>query len=159
ANFNPAFVEGPGEARLTAYYEPVIETRLAPEPPYTEPLLRRPNDMITVDIAAFAEAYDSDTLRGAPRALTGQMQGNRVEPYPKRGDISPQPGQVIAYAHPADVYNLQVQGSGRIRYPDGRQARAQFNAQNGYRWNSAIGQLRNSGQLPVATWDAFKTWI
>lgn len=159
AFFAPALVEGPGEARLTSYYEPIIETRRAPEGALNEPLLRRPNDMISVDLAAFAEAYDSDVLRGAPRALTGKLNGDRVVPYPRRGELNPQPGQVIAYAHPADVYNLQVQGSGRIRYPDGTESRAQFAAQNGYRWNSALGQLRASGQLPNTSWSAFRAWL
>jgi membrane-bound lytic murein transglycosylase A len=159
ANFSPAQVIGPGEARLTAYYEPVIETRRAPEPGFTEPLLRKPNDMISVDVAAFAEAYDSEALRGAPRALTGRLQGDRVVPYPKRGEITAQSGQVIAWAHPADVYNLQVQGSGRIHYPDGAESRAQFASQNGYRWNSALGQLRNSGQIQSATWSNFRIWL
>lgn len=159
ANFQPAMVFGPGEARLTAYYEPVIETRRAPEGAYTEPLLRRPSDMITVDLAAFAEAYDNEALRGAPRALTGRLNGGRVEPYPKRDAIAPAPGQVIAYAHPADVYNLQVQGSGRIRAPDGLETRAAYAAQNGYRWNSALGAARNSGRISTANWAALRTYF
>ncbi len=159
ANFTPAAVTGPGEARLTSYFEPIIQTRREPGPGFTEPLLRRPNDMITVDLAAFAEAYDNDTLRGAPRALTGRIENGRVEPYPKRENIAPQPGQVIAYAHPADVYSLQVQGSGRIRYPDGVETRAQFAAQNGYRWNSALAALRSSGQVTNTSWTSFRGWI
>lgn len=159
ANFQPAQVTGQGEARLTAYYEPIIETRRSPEGRFTEPLLRRPNDMISVDLAAFAEAYDSDVLRGAPRALTGRLNGARVEPYPKRDAIAPAPGQVIAYAHPADVYNLQVQGSGRLRGPDGAETRAQFAAQNGYRWNSALGAARNAGRISSASWAALRAYF
>lgn len=159
ANFTAASVTGPGEARLTSYYEPMIETRRTPEGRFTEPLLRRPNDMITVDVAAFATAYDSEALRGAPRALTGKLDGARVVPYPNRSEITPQPGQVIAYAHPADVYNLQVQGSGRIRYPDGVEARAQFATQNGYRWNSALGAARNSGRIATANWTSFRNYL
>lgn len=157
--FEPQQVTGTGEARLTAYFEPIIEARRQAEPGFTEPLLSRPNDMITVDLAAFAEAYDSETLRGAPRALTGKMNGARVEPYPKRGAISPAPGQVIAWAHPADVYNLQVQGSGRMRFPDNTEARAQFAAQNGYKWNSALGALRSAGRLASATWASFRQFL
>jgi peptidoglycan lytic transglycosylase A len=158
--FQPAEVRGTGEARLTAYFEPVVQARRAPEPGFTEPLLRRPNDMVSVDVAAFAEAYDDDTLRGAPRRLTGQLYGNEVRPYPKREAIQPQPGQVFAYAHPADVYNLQVQGSGRMAFADGVQERAQFAAQNGYHWTSALGALRDAGGLPNgASWANFKAWM
>jgi membrane-bound lytic murein transglycosylase A len=115
--------------------------------------------MVTVDLGAFAEAYDSAALRGAPRSLNGKMNGDKIVPYPKREAITPYLGQIIGYAHPADVYSLQVQGSGRLQFPDGTQARAQFSAQNGYKWNSALGALRNSGRLPVASWTNFRSWL
>ncbi len=158
-HFSPAMVSGPGEARLTAYYEPIVQASRYPAPGFTEPLLRKPNDMVTVELSAFAEAYDNEVLRGAPRRLTGQLRGAEVRPYPKRGELAPTQDQIFAYAHPVDVYNLQVQGSGRLAFSDGTQARAAFSAQNGYRWNSALGALRNSGQMQGgATWANFRNW-
>lgn len=159
--FDPALVDGmgQGEARITAYFEPVIQANREWAPPFTEPLLRRPPDMVTIDLGAFAEAYDSDVLRGAPRALNGKLSGDRIEPYPKREAITTYQGQIIGYAHPGDVYNLQVQGSGRLHFADGTEARAQFSAQNGYKWNSALGALRNSGRLAAATWGGFRQWL
>ncbi len=158
ANFIPHAVRSNGEARLTAYYEPIIEARRTPQGAFTEPLLRRPSDMVTIDVAAFAEAHDNEALRGAPRRLTGQLNGNDVRPYPQRGEITPYQGQAFAYAHPVDLYNLQIQGSGRIAFPDGTQARAAYAAQNGYRWRSALGALRDSGELPSASWASFRSW-
>jgi membrane-bound lytic murein transglycosylase A len=158
ANFIPHVVRGEGEARLTAYYEPIIQARRFPDAQFSAPLLRKPNDMVSVDIAAFAEAYDNEVLRGAPRALTGQLVGNEVRPYPQRGQLNPAPEQAFAWAHPVDVYNLQIQGSGRIAFPDGTNARAAYAAQNGYRWRSALGALRDSGELPSATWANFRAW-
>lgn len=158
ANFRPAEVRGQGDARLTAYFEPIIDARRAPDAVYSAPLLLKPSDLVTVNLAAFAEAYDDATLRGAPRRLTGQIVGTEVRPYPSRADISPQPGQAFAYANPVDVYNMQVQGSGRLQFPDGQQARASFAAQNGYRWRSALGALRDSGVIPAATWANFRSW-
>ena len=159
AYFDPQYVNGPGEAKLTSYFEPVIQASREWAPPYTEPLLKRPPDMVTVDLGAFAEAFDSEALRGAPRTLNGKLNGDRIVPYPKRESITPYLGQIIGYAHPADVYNLQVQGSGRLHFSDGSEARAQFSAQNGYKWNSALGALRNSGQLPSPTWSSFRSWL
>ncbi len=158
AYFTPQLIRGDGEARLTAYYEPIIEARRAPDEHFSAPLLTRPSDMISVNLAAFAEAYDNEALRGAPRALMGRLVGAEVQPYPKRESIAPTPGQAFAYAHPVDVYNLQIQGSGRIAFPDGVEARAAYAAQNGYRWRSALGALRDSGQLPSATWAGFRAW-
>lgn len=159
ANFIPNVVRGPGQARITGYYEPIIEARRAPDSVYSAPLVRRPGDMVSVDLAAFAEAYDDAPLRGARRALTGQLVGTTVRPYPKRQELNLSADHVFAWAHPVDVYNLQIQGSGRIAFPDGTQSRAAFAAQNGYRWNSALGVLRDSGQLEGgATWSNFRAW-
>ncbi len=162
AQFTPhAVVSANGQARLTAYYEPVIQARRTPEGDFREALRPRPNDMITVDLGAFAEAYDSEALRGAPRTLTGRLQGDRVRPYPSRAEITSNPGPALGYAHPVDVYNLQVQGSGRLVFPDGEQRRAQFSAQNGYRWRSAIGAARERGDLPAngGTWRGFRAYF
>jgi len=157
--FTPALVEGRGESRLTAYFEPVIQASRFPAPGYDAPILKKPVDMVSVDVVAFAEAYDDEALRGAPRRLTGQLRGEEVRPYPKRGELSPAPDQAFAWAHAVDVYNLQVQGSGRLSFPDGSQARAAYAAQNGYRWSSALGALRQSGELQGgATWSSFKSW-
>ena len=70
--FTPYLVRGDGEARLTAYFEPMIDVRRTQDAYYSEPLLQKPGDMVTVDVAAFAEAYDDNTLRGAPRRLHHQ---------------------------------------------------------------------------------------
>jgi membrane-bound lytic murein transglycosylase A len=159
AQFAPYFVRGVGEARLTAYYEPMVDARRVADDYYSAPLLRRPGDMVTVDVAAFAEAYDDQTLRGAPRRLTGQIIGTEVRPYPRRDAITVRADQAFAWAHPVDAYNLQVQGSGRLSFPDGTQSRASFAAQNGYRWRSALGALRDAGQLQNGvTWTNFKAW-
>ncbi|HEV7694609.1 MAG TPA: MltA domain-containing protein [Hyphomonadaceae bacterium] len=157
--FDVSMVTGTGEQRLTSYFEPVVQASRQWTPQMTEPLLSRPSDMISIDLGAFAQAFDSDALRGAPRQLNGKLNGNTVVPYPKRDSITPYQGQIIGYAHPADVYNLQVQGSGRLAFTDGTQARAQFSAQNGYKWNSALGALRNSGRLSNPTWANFRQWL
>ncbi|HRE45628.1 MAG TPA: MltA domain-containing protein, partial [Terricaulis sp.] len=68
--------------------------------------------------------------------------------YWPRAEINADPERAFAYAHPVDVYNLQIQGSGRLAFPDGEQVRAAYAAQNGYRWRSALGVLRDAGELP-----------
>lgn len=159
AFFAPQSVQGQGEARLTAYYEPIVQARRSPDATFSAPLMLKPGDMVSVDIAAFAEAYDDQSLRGAPRRLTGQIVGDSVRPYPQRAEISAQAGRVFAWAHPVDVYNLQIQGSGRLAFPDGAETRAAFAAQNGFRWRSALAALRDAGELPGgANWANFIAW-
>ncbi|MEQ1617248.1 MAG: MltA domain-containing protein [Terricaulis sp.] len=157
--FTPQSVQGQGEARLTAYYEPIVQARRTPDTTFSAPLMLKPGDLVSVDLAAFAEAYDDQALRGAPRRLTGQIVGDVVRPYPQRGEIRSDASRAFAWAHPVDVYNLQIQGSGRLAFPDGGQARAAFAAQNGYRWRSALAALRDAGELPGgANWANFKAW-
>lgn len=151
-----------GQAKLTGYFEPVVSASRGPTADHREPLLTRPADMVSVDLAAFAEALDNAALRGAPRRLTGQQVGDQIRPYPQRGAITPAAGQAFAYAHPADVYNLQVQGSGRLRFADGTEVRAAFAAQNGYRWRSAPAALAQAGQLPAGEgglWGRFRRYL
>lgn len=159
--FTPHRVAGPGQAKLTSYYEPAIEARRQPEPGFTEPLLPRPADMVSVDLRAFAERLDSEALRGAPRSLTGQIVGGRIAPYPERAQIvRTPPAPPIAYAHPADVYNLQVQGSGRLIFPDGAQVRAAYAAQNGFSWRSAIQGVRDRlPPHPNGVWASLRAYL
>lgn len=157
--FYPARVAGPGDAKLTAYFEPVVSASRTFQPPFTEPFLSKPVDMVTIDLGAFADARADDALRGAPRSLTGQITGDRVQPYPPRSQITPYEGQIIAFGHPADVYNLQIQGSGRLEFADGSQVRAAFSAQNGYSWRSALGALYNMGEITSGSWRAFREWM
>jgi membrane-bound lytic murein transglycosylase A len=149
--FTPSRVTGQGgTAKLTAYFFPIVQASHVQAPGFTEPLLPRPADMVTIDLAAFADRLANGALTGAPATLTGQVVGTHVEPYPERARIMQAPGAAIAWAHPADVYKLQVQGSGRLGFSDGSpDLCASFAAQNGARWRSALGQLKASGLLPA----------
>jgi membrane-bound lytic murein transglycosylase A len=163
-NFTPSRVVGQGgDARLTAYFFPVIPASRTQAPGFTEPLLARPADMVTVDLSAFAERLDNGALKGAPNSLTGQLVGTHVVPYPERSRIMQMQSQAIAWAHPADVYKLQVQGSGRLGFADGSpDLCASFAAQNGAKWRSALGQLKASGVLPAnphGLWAAMRDYF
>lgn len=160
ANFTPFRIDSTGgQAKLTAYYLPRIEVRTAPEPGFTEALRSRPADMLTLDLDAFEQRLGASWAAAAPASIAARVQGDRVVPYPDRAGVSAEDRPGFAYAHPADVYNIQVQGSGRVRYPDGREGCAAFQAQNGYRWNSALGAISRAGLLPRdpgGTWASLK---
>jgi membrane-bound lytic murein transglycosylase A len=152
-----------GEAKLTAYYAPAIAARRSVEPGFTEPLLPRPNDLLIIDIPAFAEALDSETLRKVS-TLKGRLAGDKVLPYWTRAEITARPdaaSSAIAWAHPADVYNLQVQGSGKLTFADGTTSCAGFADQNGYKWRSALGPVTKRPdwtRSPDGTWASLKAY-
>ena len=55
--------------------------------------------------------------------------------------------RVIAYGRPIDVFFLQIQGSGRLRFADGRSLRAAYAANNGQPYRSIGRVLIERGEL------------
>jgi membrane-bound lytic murein transglycosylase A len=141
-------------SRLTAYYEPIMAARRAPDSLHSEPIQARPADMVEIDLGAFDPA-----LR--PRTLVGRMEGTKIVPYPPRAKITPQTAPVLAWGEPGEVLSLQIQGSGRLVFEDGVQLRAAFAAHNGQKFASNAQELIRRGHLPPngASMDAVKAWL
>ena len=96
---------------------------------YQTPLLRRPRDLVQADLGAFA----SD-LKG--RSISGREDGGRLVPYYdraaiERGALASQRLALLFLIDPIDAFFLEVQGSGRVRLPDGRIVRVSYDGQNG----------------------------
>ncbi|KPF78457.1 MltA, partial [alpha proteobacterium AAP81b] len=165
-NFTAVTVAGSGERAgesgggfVTGYYEPEIAGSRDPAPGFAVPLYRRPPDLIEADLGAFAA-----DLKG--RKLRGRLDGNRLVPYPDRGAImaGALAGRGLELAWAADPYEaffLEIQGSGRLRLPDGRLMRIGYDSQNG-RPYVAIGRvLIDRGELPPggANMDSILAWL
>ncbi|MFZ4690736.1 MAG: murein transglycosylase A [Polymorphobacter sp.] len=148
-----------GKGFATGYYEPEIAGSRTAAPSYPVPIYRRPPDLIEVDLGRFAA-----DLKG--RKLRGQLQGKSVVPYPDRGAIMAGAlgGKGLELAWAADPYEaffLEIQGSGRLRLPDGSIMRIGYDSQNG-RDYVAIGKvLRDSGDLPKGgvSMDSILAWL
>jgi membrane-bound lytic murein transglycosylase A len=144
---------GDGRAFATGYYEPEIEGSPVPLPGYT-PIYALPTDLIRCTKA------DGTSGRGRIDAM-----GNCVL-YFTRADIEDGAlaGRNIELAwakDPVDLFFLEIQGSGRIRFPDGSIMRIGYAGQNG-RDYVAIGRLlRDRGILPPggANMESIKAWI
>src|SRR3546814_4203718 len=112
---------------------------------YETPIYRRPPDLVDVDLGQFSE-----TLKG--KRIRGKVQGTSFVPYDDRAAIEAGAlagrGLEIAWAaDPVEFFFLQVQGSGRIRLPDGGIIRIGYDSQNG-RDYTGIGKLmRDRGLL------------
>ncbi len=68
-----------------------------------------------------------------------------------RAKVSAATSRVIAYGRPIDVFFLQIQGSGRLKYADGRILRAAYAANNGQPYRSIGGVLIRRGELTRET--------
>jgi membrane-bound lytic murein transglycosylase A len=114
---------------FTGYYEPQVDGATMRGGRYQTPLLRRPRDLVQADLGAFA----SD-LKG--RSISGREDGGRLVPYYdraaiERGALASQRLALLFLIDPIDAFFLEVQGSGRVRLPDGRIVRVSYDGQNG----------------------------
>ncbi len=143
--FVPIEIEDPeGKPRFTGYFEPVYAARRAPVPPFTEPILALPADFVSNGEAPLQRLTDGTT-----------------RPYPPRADIMAAPGEAIAFAHPADVFFLQVQGSGRLVFEDGSTIRAAYAAHNGQPFRSVVNWLISTGKITRAegSMQGIRAWM
>ena len=129
---------GPGTAFATGYYEPEIAGSRTQGPGYQVPVYARPKDIVDVDLGKF-----SDALKG--KKIAGRVSGTSLVPYFERGEIDDGAlagkGLEIAWAaDTVELFFLQVQGSGRLRLPDGGVMRIGYAGQNG-RDYTGIGKL------------------
>ncbi|HEX9966007.1 MAG TPA: murein transglycosylase A [Allosphingosinicella sp.] len=127
---------GDGAAFVTGYFEPEIAGCRTPQPGCEVPVYRKPPDLVEVD-AATAEAA------GTPRR--GRLQDGVIVPYHERSEIEAgalaNRGLEIAWAaDEIDFFFLQIQGSGRLRLPDGGVMRIGYAGQNGREY-VGIGKL------------------
>lgn len=151
-NFDSVTV-GDGTAFATGYYEPEIRGCRTPQPGCQVPIYRRPADL--------REANPQTGARGRGRI---DENGNYV-PYYDRAEIEHGAlagrGLELAYAADAtDLFFLQVQGSGRVRFPDGSVMRIGYASQNGRQY-VAIGRLLRTRGLvpPPVTMQKIREWI
>ncbi|RHW16298.1 hypothetical protein D1610_16475 [Sphingomonas gilva] len=127
-----------GKAFATGYYEPEIAGSRTRRPGYKAAIYRKPDDLAEIDLGAF-----SDEFKG--RKLRGRVSGNTFVPYYERAEIVNGAlagrGLELAWAaDPVELFFLQVQGSGRLRLPDGGVMRIGYDNQNG-RGYTGIGKL------------------
>jgi membrane-bound lytic murein transglycosylase A len=137
-------VIGDGRAFATGYYEPEIAGSRDRRAGYEVPVYRRPPDLVEADLGLFAP-----DLKG--RRLRGQVRDGKLALYPDRaaivGGALAGKGLEIAWAaDPVEFFFLQVQGSGRLRLPDGSVMRIGYDTQNG-RDYVGIGALMKSRGL------------
>jgi len=134
------------EPLMTGYYTPLIEASLAPSPDYHWPLYAPPPDLRSVDLGQFQH-------RWAGQQLVYRLEGDAVLPYFERrridGDkVLAGKGLEIAWLRdPWDAYDLQVQGSGYLRLPDGRLQPVLYAGKNGRSFSGLAQPMLDRGLL------------
>jgi len=129
---------GQPEGLFTGYYEPQVDGAPQRGGRYQTPLLRRPADLVQADLGAFVV-----DLKG--RSIAGRVVHGSLVPYYdraaiERGALAGQHLELLFLADPVDAFFLEIQGSGRVKLPDGRVVRVTYDGQNGQPY-VAIGRL------------------
>lgn len=158
AFFNTAFEAaqiGSGAAMATGYYEPEIAASRDPQPGYA-PVYRVPTDLVEQSIPDCPPQLDPlappiDPSSCPVKKVRGRIENGTLLPYYDRTDIEngALAGQGLELAWAADpvaLFFLQVQGSGRLRFPDGSVMRIGYAGQNGHDY-TGIGALMKSRGL------------
>lgn len=137
-----------GDVLFTGYFEPVIPGAPRRTAEATVPVYRRPDDLVTVRLREFGSDFPDERFSGR---VTDE--GNLV-PYHTRREIEEEGalegrGLEIAWVEDrVDLFFVQVQGSGAVRFPGGGEVRIGYAASNGRPYRSIGRLLIEEGRVP-----------
>ena len=136
---------GNGAAFATGYYEPEMAGSRTQSAAYPVPIYGRPPELVELDLGKL-----NDSLKG--KKLSGLIADGTMVPFADRGQIEDGAlvgrGLEVAWAaDPVEYFFLQVQGSGRLKLPDGSIMRLTYAGQNGRTYNSIGAYMRERAML------------
>jgi membrane-bound lytic murein transglycosylase A len=142
---------------FTGYYEPEVSGSLSPIDGYSVPILARPDDLVT---------GPPDPARPGIQPAIGRFVDGKFQPYWTRADI--EAGAMGSAARPllwlhsqSDLFFLQIQGSGRIRLPDGSVVRVTYAGKNGRQYTPIGAVLVEQHALSAGNvnMQSIKAWL
>jgi membrane-bound lytic murein transglycosylase A len=150
---------GDGSVLVTGYHEPVIDAAMEPGPDHPIPILGVPDDLIEGALEAFDPRFRAERI-------FGRLEGRRLVPYWTRAEIEAgrlaRRAPVLAWARdPVDAFFMEVQGSGTLRLPDGRELRVGYAASNGRPYRSIGRLLIDEGRLEreAVSLQTIRAWL
>ena len=148
-HFVPHKVVHDGGARLlTAYYEPIVEGSRTPTKRFPWPLYRRPPDLVTIIDESHRGATGVSTfthMRKTDKGLVPFATRAEIE----QGALKGQNLELVYVEHAVDGFFMQIQGSARVRLPDGSTMRIGYDGKNGHPYTSIGRVLIDKGDIPV----------
>jgi membrane-bound lytic murein transglycosylase A len=134
ANFRPLVVQAPG--KFTGYFEPETRGSKAPSRLFTVPVYRRPPDL-TSDKPYYTRAEIEQ----------GVLKGKGLE--------------IVYVQDPVALFEIQVQGSGRVQLAEGGAMTLGFDGSNNRPYTAIGAVLVEMGVMKKedATWPAIRDWL
>ena len=141
AHFEPYQLTSPDgntSGLITGYYEPLLRGSRTRTATFNQPVYGVPPDLLTIDLGSVLPDLKNMRLRG-------RLQGNKIVPYYSRAEIESReavhPEHALLWVDDAvELFFLQVQGSGRVKLPNGQTVRLAYADQNGHPYQS-IGRV------------------
>ncbi len=137
--------DGTTSGLVTGYYEPLLNGARQRSATFSQAVLGVPADLLDIELADLLPDLKNMRLRG-------RLQGNKVIPYYSRADIAAREAdyadRVLLWVDDAiELFFLQIQGSGRVKLPDGSVVRIAYADQNGHPYQSIGRVLIDRGEL------------
>jgi membrane-bound lytic murein transglycosylase A len=133
---------------FTGYFEPVYDGSLVKDDTFKHPLYRKPDDLVRIDLSLFNSKFKG-------QQITARIKGKKVLPYYSRYQIekgNALKGRNLEIAwlkDPVDVAFLHIQGSGRLKLPDGKAISVGYHASNGRPYRSIGRYMLNKEFLTI----------
>ncbi|SCX77634.1 murein transglycosylase A [Thiohalorhabdus denitrificans] len=132
---------------ITGYYVPLLEGSREPTDRYKYPLYRPPDDLLRISLESRFRSLSGKRVRGR---IT---RDRKVVPYYDRAQIEgpaePLAGNELLWVDSrVDRFFLHIQGSGRVRLPDGEVVKVGYADQNGHPYTSIGRILIERGEIP-----------
>lgn len=151
ANFRPVRVSKLGETTglLTGYYEPEVEGSLTLTKGFTVPLYRRPPELVSkARLGKRVLRAGFPSTGGAGHRVNGKFVEYHDRAAIEDGALAGRGLEIVWLRDAADAFFIQIQGSARIRLPDGKLVRVNYAAHNGHNYTPIGRYLIESGVVP-----------
>ena len=132
---------------MTGYYEPVIAGSRKPTAKFSTPIYNRPPDLMSLVEESQRGAKDGTLTHGRKTATRAEPFATRAEI--EQGSLKGRGLEMMYLADPVDAFFLQIQGSGRIKLPDGSMVRVSYDGKNGHPYTSIGRYLIDTGLFPA----------
>ena len=139
------------DAFFTGYYSPTLLGSATKSAEYPYPIYGKPTDLVTIDLD---KSISSTLPPETPVINRGQLVGTKVKiPYCSRHQIETTnclagKAPILAYAKdPIDLFFLQVQGSGTLRFESGETWHLGFADKNGHPYRAIGKTMLDRGML------------
>lgn len=133
-----------GSVLFTGYFEPILNGSPQKSDKFKWPIYRTPDDLVVVDLGRFRDRYKGERI-------VGRVEKRELVPYYNRREIDQNNRlagrdlEIAWFADLVEVFNLHIQGSGIVCFPDKRCIQVSYADANGRSYRGIGKYLQDKG--------------